>query len=68
MPDISMCKGLDCPNKTNCWRFMAKAEPLGQLYFVDPPFTLVYEDDNEYPIFKCDYYWYLDRPSFQKNI
>ena len=51
MPDISMCKGLDCPNKTNCWRFMAKAEPLGQLYFVDPPFTLVYEDDNEYPIF-----------------
>ena len=67
MPDISMCKGLDCPNKTNCYRFMAEAEPLGQSFFSDPPFTLKFEDDNEYPIFKCDYYWPLNKNKDESN-
>ena len=46
MPDIAMCKGIDCPFKLQCYRFTAKPSDY-QTYFADPPIK------NE----KCDYYW-----------
>ena len=46
MPDITMCKGTNCPVSTKCRRFMAKADPY-QSYFTEVP----YKDD------KCEYYW-----------
>lgn len=47
MPDITMCKGTNCPQKEQCYRFTAKANDLWQSYFVEPPI----KDD------KCDMYW-----------
>ncbi len=28
MPDISMCLGIDCPDKYDCYRFMAIASEM----------------------------------------
>ena len=46
MPDITMCKGTNCPLKEKCYRFTAKADEY-QSYF------------NEIPLKdgKCDMYW-----------
>jgi hypothetical protein len=46
MPDITMCKGNDCPHKEKCYRFMATPD-IYQTYFMEPP-----NKEN-----KCDYYW-----------
>jgi hypothetical protein len=46
MPDISMCKGGNCPHKEKCYRFMAEPSYY-QTYFAEPP----NKGD------KCDYYW-----------
>lgn len=37
MPDITMCKGLECPMKRKCYRFLAKPDML-QSFFVDIPY------------------------------
>lgn len=37
MPDISMCEGRDCPQKSLCYRFTAKPSEFRQSYFVEPP-------------------------------
>lgn len=36
MPDITMCKGTDCPFTESCYRFTAKPGEY-QSYFVEPP-------------------------------
>lgn len=48
MPDISMCKGINCPLAFNCYRCTAKANPHRQSYFTETPWS---EEDK-----KCDYY------------
>lgn len=48
MPDISMCHGDNCPQKENCYRFMAIPDDLWQSYFVEAPV----KEDGE-----CDHYW-----------
>lgn len=47
MPDITMCKGGDCPLKETCYRYTAKPTPHWQSFFAEPPFT-----GNE-----CAHYW-----------
>lgn len=49
MPDITMCKGVDCPNKESCYRFTAEPSHY-QSYFSKPPY-------NELDKTKCEYYW-----------
>lgn len=49
MPDITMCKGTDCPLKKHCYRHMAKPSQL-QSWFVTPPV----KDDGT-----CDRFWDL---------
>ena len=44
MPDISMCKGEDCPLKNQCYRYTATPCEY-QSYFVDPPYI---EDECEF--------------------
>lgn len=46
MPDITMCSGIDCPFKDNCYRHTATPSDY-QSYFLDPPIK-----DG-----KCDHYW-----------
>ena len=46
MPDITMCKGEDCPQKESCYRYTAVPD-IYQSYFVEPP------NDGE----KCNDYW-----------
>ncbi len=48
MPDISMCKGVNCPLAFNCYRHTAKANPHGQPFFVEIPWD---EEKKE-----CEYY------------
>jgi hypothetical protein len=47
MPDLTMCRGLDCPHKESCYRFTAKPDRYRQSYFFAPPIK-----DGE-----CEYYW-----------
>lgn len=49
MPDISMCKGDECPIKESCYRFTAKPSEYTQSWFVDVPYSKVME--------RCDYHW-----------
>lgn len=46
-PDITMCKGTNCPYKETCFRFTAKPSEYMQSYFVEPPIK-----DG-----KCEMYW-----------
>jgi hypothetical protein len=46
MPDITMCKGTNCPYKESCYRYTAKPNEY-QSYFIEPPF----KDDD------CKMYW-----------
>ncbi len=47
MPDITMCKGKDCPLKDKCYRHRATPTPHWQSYFVDSPIK-----DG-----KCEHFW-----------
>ena len=47
MPDITLCKGTNCPLKERCYRYTAKPTQFSQSYFVDPPIK-----DGE-----CEYFW-----------
>jgi hypothetical protein len=47
MPDISMCKGTDCPIASTCRRYTARPNPYRQAYFTEVPFK-----DG-----KCEMYW-----------
>ena len=48
MPDISMCKGGECPLKETCYRYTAMPGER-QSYFLIPPFRKGGA---------CDYFWY----------
>jgi hypothetical protein len=48
MPDITMCRGGDCPFRVNCYRFTASPTPEHQSWFIEPPY-----DDERY---SCDFY------------
>jgi hypothetical protein len=37
MPDISMCTGVGCKVRDQCYRFTAKPSKYLQSYFVTPP-------------------------------
>ena len=52
MPDITMCKGDDCPLKENCYRCTATPDDLWQSYFINPP----YDEEKK----ECDHYWKTD--------
>jgi hypothetical protein len=53
MPDITMCRGNDCPLKHDCHRYKAKPDKMWQAYFTNIPF----EKDKG----KCDKYWPIDK-------
>jgi hypothetical protein len=55
MPDITMCRGTDCPLKEQCYRAQARPDTY-QSYFAKPP----YKDGN------CDYFWVM-KPKKQKT-
>jgi len=50
MPDITMCKGDNCPLKDQCFRYTAKPSEY-QSYLPKEPYTL---EKNE---FKCNMLW-----------
>ncbi len=52
MADITMCMGVDCPLRENCFRFRATSERENQTYFMVPPFK-----DGD-----CDMFWSMDGP------
>ena len=49
MPDISKCKGTDCPLKESCYRYTAIDSEYRQSYFMKAPYNK--EED------KCNHYW-----------
>lgn len=59
MADITMCKGLDCPVKEDCYRFNAKADEY-QAYFLEAP----YNKEKK----QCDYYWGKNAQSIFEQI
>jgi hypothetical protein len=54
MPDITLCKGKNCPLKETCHRYLAKPFEFRQSYFMEPPFQIVEGEP------KCDYYWEIN--------
>ena len=48
MPDITMCKGKECPIKDTCYRYTAKASDY-QSYFSEIPYDFKKKE--------CDNYW-----------
>jgi hypothetical protein len=62
MPDITMCKGRDCPLKNNCYRYTATPDELAQSYFSGPPVkSTLMIDEQEKSLgvitFACAYFW-----------
>ena len=39
MPDITMCRGGDCPMQKRCYRFTATPSDFRQAYFAQPPWN-----------------------------
>ena len=37
MPDITMCRGDDCPKRETCYRFTAIPDQYWQSWFVETP-------------------------------
>lgn len=52
MPDIAMCKGDNCPRKTQCYRYTAPPSEFRQSWFmtapVKPDGSCTYFYDNSY--------------------
>lgn len=57
MPDISMCTGIGCKDKDECYRHTAKHTPEWQTFFTEPPGT----DKN------CGYFWKDDTPKLNET-
>jgi len=49
MPDISMCKGGDCPLKEKCYRYKATPTDEWQTYLAEIPYN---KETKE-----CNLYW-----------
>jgi hypothetical protein len=58
MPDISLCKGINCNIKDNCYRFKAEPSKFMQSWFFNSP--------NLDPL-NCDYYWEVTKPIHKLN-
>lgn len=58
MPDITMCRGTDCPQKEKCHRYTAKPCDHWQSYFIDPPIK-----DG-----KCEMYWGENAENIWKQV
>lgn len=54
MPDITMCKGRDCPLRESCYRYTATPSEYRQSYFVTDPIELRDDDDCDYWIDNID--------------
>ena len=54
MPDISMCKNVECPKKEKCYRFMANPDPYRQAY---SNFNFIIDEDE---VFHCQYFLSID--------
>jgi hypothetical protein len=39
MPDITKCKGKECPLKYKCYRFTVDADQYWQAYFSEEPYN-----------------------------
>ena len=54
-PDITMCKGTNCPYKESCYRYTAEPSEFMQSYFIEPPIKdgtcKMYWGDNAEAIF-----------------
>lgn len=59
MPDITMCKGGDCPLKEYCERHTATPCEYRQSYFVDPPYKKKMDGTD------CAYY--MSNRRFEEN-
>lgn len=57
MPDITMCEGVGCPIKTDCYRYLAVPDSY-QSYFMASP----YEGET------CRYYWKVTSKSELKRL
>ena len=51
--DISMCKGINCNIKDNCYRFKAEPSKFRQSWFFESPNI----DENN-----CNLYWEIIKP------
>ncbi len=49
-PDITMCKGDNCPKRQDCYRYTATPCVYRQSYFAKPPCTGKYYTE-------CEYFW-----------
>lgn len=52
MPDITMCKDIECPYNKSCYRFTAKPNKYRQSYFKESP----RQQENGRKDW-CDKYW-----------
>jgi hypothetical protein len=52
MPDISMCKGVDCKIRDKCYRYLAVPSEYVQSYFVESP----YDPKKK----TCRYFWEVE--------
>mgnify|MGYP006922194535 CR=1 FL=1 len=63
MPDITMCSGVGCENRMECYRAMATPDTY-QSYFFAPPL----KDKGETGASRCDYYWPIDDKKLDKEV
>lgn len=58
MPDITMCKGVECRARKHCYRFMATPDEYRQSWFVRSP------GNNK----QCEYYYELEVGNMYYNV
>lgn len=59
MPDITKCKGENCPFRDKCYRYNSK-DNYWQSYFMNTPIDLETEE--------CSYYWPMQDDPMAKRI
>jgi len=62
MPDITMCSGVGCPIKDECYRHTAVANER-QSFFTEPPYGKL--NDKERP---CEFFWQIEKKSPKKKV
>jgi hypothetical protein len=53
MADITMCKGVGCPMKEQCYRYTAIPDEIAQSYLVNPPLKVAFDGT----LSKCEMFW-----------
>ena len=59
MPDITMCKDIDCPIKDKCYRFTATPSEFRQSYFIDSPINKNGE---------CEYFVNIKKDKLEEEV